>query len=315
MNSKVRILGYVLVILGLTAEVVLMAKLGFRRSKVEDDLRKAVAESDKATESFNKARMEFNESRQRLTSEKLGWGFEWTIPPGGAAGAVQMVPGPVPGRLFVNGIGTANGLTVRDVNDGSGAKSVAPIVHVFSEANVNNQPTMIYIGEFVASIPELTPQSCVLEPTWNAWDANTWNFQGTVRLRSQIPAGPRTQVQSLIQTIVRSSEQIFQTNTRIAEQQKLNEAALAALAGRRAELLGDPNAEDNPDHPEYKVGLVKALEDVEEERNAVQVAVDELRRLINAAVEMRSQLVETLQQLATSLISADSETRITRRAE
>jgi hypothetical protein len=287
----------------------LMAKLGFRRTKVEDDLRKAVAESDKANESFNKARAEFNESRQRLTSEKLGWGYEWTIPPGGAAGAVQMVPGPVPGRLFVNGVGSANGLTVRDLNE----KTVAPIVHVFSEANVNNQPTMVYIGEFVASIPELTPQSCVLEPTWNAWDANTWNFQGTVRLRSQIPAGPRTQVQSLIQTIVRSSEQIFQINTRIAEQQKLNEAALAALAGRRAELLGDPNAEENPDHPEYKVGLVRALEDVEEERNAVQAGVDELRRLIKSAVEIRSQLVETLQQLAASM--KQDETRISSRAE
>jgi hypothetical protein len=58
---------------------------------------------------------------------------------------------------------------------------------------------------------------------------------------------------------------------------------------------------------------MKALEDLEEERNAVQLAVDQLRRLVKVATESRQQNVESIQQLASKLQS--SSTRVTQRAE
>ena len=89
--------------------------------------------------------------------------------------------------------------------------------------------------------------------------------------------------------------------------------AAATLAIRRNELLGDANAADNADHPEYKLGLVQALEDLEEERNGVQVAVDRLRRLIQSATKAREGLVDFLKQIASQ--PKKSGTQLSQRAD
>lgn len=299
------------VLIGLVAEFYFAGKLAVFRATEHDLLRKAVSETEKAQETYDRARNELSDARQKLAEMKSGWGYEWTFPPGGNVGSVQFVNG----RLAVNGVGTGNGLTIEPVTDANGQqRQVAPVVHVFTE---NAQGGSLYVGEFVAGINpgELTQTTCMLTPTWRVspQEASTWNFTGTVRLRSQIPAGGRAAVDNLQQTINRTFSQLEQTNLRIAEQQRLTESSQAALVVRRSELLGDPAAEDNPEHPEYKLGLVRALVDIEEERNSIQLGVDGLRRLIKNAMEFRNQQLDQLKQLVTQL--RRSGTQVSQRAE
>lgn len=311
--SKLRIVGYLLVIIGLIVEAVYAAKLGMRRGEVEDQLRVVIPDSEKAIELNLKSKSELSESRQLLANAKLGWGYEWTFPAGGNVGSVQVVGG----RLAVTGLGTSNGLVpvlIEDPANNNAARPGQPVVHVFA---LNGQGGSSYIGEFVAGIGpnELSEQNATLIPIWNVTpqEMATWDFSGGVRMRSQIPAGGRSATGNLHQTIQRTYEQLTQTALRLEEQKRLSDAADAALTVRRNELLGDPNGPDNADHPEYKVGLVQALQDLEEERNAVQVAVDQLRRLIKTAAEFRQQQVDSLKQIVSSV--EKSETRLSQSAE
>jgi len=300
--SKLRIVGYVLVIIGLIVEVVYAAKLGMRRGEVEEKLRTAIADSEKAMEAHTKAKSELSESRQLLASIKLGWGYEWPLPAAPGGNAVPLQVQVVGGRLSVSGLGTNNGLVAEQVTENGQQKSVAPVVHVFAQ---DAQGGSYYIGEFVAGIGpnELSEQNATLIPVWNvsAQEMASWNFSGGVRMRSQIPAGGRSAVGNLNQIIQRTYEQLAQTSLRFEEQTRLNAAADAALQVRKNELLGNPEGPDNPDHPEYKVGLVQALEDLEEQRNAVQAGVDELRRLIKSAREFRQQQIDTLNEIVSRL--------------
>jgi hypothetical protein len=58
---------------------------------------------------------------------------------------------------------------------------------------------------------------------------------------------------------------------------------------------------------------VQALEDLEEERNAVQAGVDELRRLLKLATEQRFEQLENLKQVVQNL--RNSATKLSQRDE
>ncbi|MGV2336224.1 MAG UNVERIFIED_CONTAM: hypothetical protein LVR18_19670 [Planctomycetaceae bacterium] len=62
-----------------------------------------------------------------------------------------------------------------------------------------------------------------------------------------------------------------------------------------------------PDHPEYTVGLVTALRDAEEERNAVQAAVDYLRRALLVAGQKRQSLLDAIRQIPATTSKAGDE--------
>lgn len=300
MNIWVRRILYFLVLVGLIGEAIIAGKLGKRRGEVEDQLRTVIADSEKAAVAFDKAKMEYNTSRSKLQTVKTGWGLEWNLPAGGQIQAVG-------GRLNVRGVGSGNGLEFRTVTDATGQKLVPPVLHVFAD---NGQGGTTYIGEFI--VPDqasLTPDSAVLQPTWQPTpeDIQGWNFAGAVRLRSQIPASGREAVENLNSTISRVIEKYIATDIRYAEQEKLKVGADGDLVQRKNELLGDPNGAEIAEHPEYKVGLVKALQDLEEERNSIQLAVDELRRLIKSAIESRQTQMESLKQIASSLKSSSTQ--------
>jgi hypothetical protein len=306
--SKLGLVCLWLVLISLIAEFYIAAKLGMRKVEVAEELRKAMAASAASTVAYDDAEAKVVDARQALALVKLGWGFEWVLPGGN--------PAPVQGnagKLMVSGLGTNQRLKPLETVDATGQQRIAPpIVHVFKG---DEQGGSIYIGEFRADLDQLTADSCVLTPQWNvsAQDLQEWDFRFGSRFRTSIPPGGQTGVENLHLTIQRTREQIFQTGLRIEEQQRLNAAAEAALQGRRNELLGDPNAEANADHPEYSLGLVQALEDLEEERNAVQLAVDQLRRLIKKATESRESLMDSLKQVVSS--AQPSAARLSQRPE
>ncbi|MBL8812792.1 MAG: hypothetical protein JNM43_21685 [Planctomycetaceae bacterium] len=305
MNVYLRYTLFVLVLLGLGAQAYLAGSVLKRRFAIEADLAKSVVDASKAIEAKSKAEVEFTTAKTALASAKLGWGNEWNFPAGGQVGAVQVVAG---GNLNVSGLGANTGLRAVDVN---GAPS-DPAVHVFG-FSPQNQP--VYLGEFHAPVAQIAATNCVLVPSSsvNLEDINQDAFSRGIRMRAEIPAGPRRSVENLAQNIRRSVEKRDLAIENGRRQQDLNTAALEGLDTRKRELLGDPNGPDVAEYPEYRVGLVKALENLEEERNAVQLSVDQLRRLVKAATETRQQNVESLQQLASRL--ERSSTRVTQRAE
>jgi hypothetical protein len=287
-----------LVIIGLLVEFWLAAKLGYRRGEVAEKLRSAIEKSEKAVVEYEKSAIDLRTGQVNLAALKLGWDYEWTFPPSN--------PAPVQnqgGKLFVTGLGAADkGLELNPVIGANGQQQMAaPPIHVFA---ANGQGKVIYTGEFILGIGpnELGETTCVLYPTWKVspQEMASWNFTNRVRIRTQIPSGGRGEIDNLNQTIARSDEQLNQLNTRIEDQKKLRIDADQELLGRKNELLGDPNGVVVAERPEFVDGLVKAIENIEEERNAVQIAVDSIRRDILKAIKTRTESVEGVKELAAS---------------
>ncbi|MEZ6034246.1 MAG: hypothetical protein R3C17_14220 [Planctomycetaceae bacterium] len=303
--SRLGIICGSLVIIGLLVEFWLAAKLGYRRGEVADKLREASAKSEKAIVELDKSAADLRTAQTNLAALKLGWGYEYTFAPAN--------PAPVQnqgGRLFVTGLGsTTPGFTLdKKFTDANGQeKIVVPPIHVFAD---NGQGKVIYIGEFLLGTGpnELGEQTCVLYPTWRVspQEMAAWDFSHGVRLRTQIPPGGRAEIDGLNQTIQRSIEQLTELNGRIENQTQLQIEADLALETRRKELLGDAEGADVAERPEFKVGLVQAIENIEEERNALQIEVDTIRRRIQQAVEKRAQLVENVRELAASSSKPDT---------
>jgi len=290
MNAYLRGTLFFLVLAGLGTEFYFGGRVLKRRFDIEAAMLKAQAESRKAQEAFETARVENVAARSALTSVKMGWGREWVFPPGGNIGNIQTVAG---GRLSVTALGRDNGLVPVTLPGGDG--DVEPIVHVFAIVDAN---TTRYIGEFKARLDGLQNASCVLEPTWTLMDQETlsWNFGNGVRLHAQVPPAQRNAFANLNQSIIRLFEQNYLTGVHMQNQTDLNTKAQAALDTRKRELSGDPNGADVADHPEYRVGLVTAIKDLEEERNSIQNDVDALRRGLKTATETRQTLLQTIRQ-------------------
>lgn len=285
-----------LVIIGLLVEFWLAAKLGYRRGEVAEKLRAATEKSEKAVAEYEKSAMDLKTGEVNLAALKLGWGHEWTFP---AANPAQVQN--QGGKLFVTGLGSSTkGLELNRVTGEDGQeKMAAPPIHVFAD---NGQGKVIYTGEFILGIGpnELGETTCVLYPTWKVTpqEMASWNFTNGVRIRTQIPSGGRGEIDNLNQTIARSVEQFNQLTSRIEDQKKLRLDADQELQGRKNELLGDPNGVVVAERPEFVDGLVKAIENIEEERNAIQIAVDSIRRNILKAVKTRTESVEGVKELA-----------------
>ncbi|MEY3174439.1 MAG: hypothetical protein RLZZ436_2353 [Planctomycetota bacterium] len=301
MNKYVRGILYFLVLVGLGGEFYFAARVLTRRFNIETTLAKAIADSTQAVTAEEKARLDLLSARAVLASVKNGWSYEWEFLPGGNAGGIQPV---APGRLNVSGLGRNNGLN--PVAGAAGAPEVAPTVHVYA---LTPQNSSVYIGEFVARVDQLQATTCVLEPTWRPrpQELAAWNFANGVRFRREVPPGPRNAFAGLNQTILRSLEKESLTDIHIQQQTQLNADASAGLDKRKKELIGDPDGPAVPDHPEYTVGLVTALRDAEEERNAVQAAVDYLRRALLGASQKRQSLLDSIRQIPPALTRSGNE--------
>lgn len=289
------------VCLGLTlvcmlVSVYLGARLGKHANSWAVKVRDAKVGSEKAVAEQAKAAQELSTARAELARIKMGWGFEWTIPPGGAAGGIQVAGG----RLAVSGLGSSNGLATRQVDVNGQPQMIAPNVHVFA---LNGEAGSVYIGEFMADPQQLGPNNAALIPTWNVTpqEVASWNFSQGVRLRSQVPPAERASFESVNQSLQRTRELYSETQTAIDDQQTLLAEAQKQLANRKAELLGNPAIPLIADRPEFTIGLVSALENLEEDRNASQLAVDHLRRAIKAAADVRTAIIATLNELAAQL--------------
>ncbi len=291
MNPYVRGTLFFLVFAGLATEGYFAARVLVRRLEIEKGFEKLAADSDAAMQQHSVQLREVRAARSDLHNLALtGWGRVWPFSMNGNINAINLTPG---GRLTVNGLGRNQGL--KPVTDASNNITAPGVVHMFA-ADGNN--VIHYIGEFSANPSQLQDNQCSLEPNWGPTQQEiaSWDFRGGVRFRSEVPPGDRIHFATANQSLRRTNQMSVETDAAIVQQQTLRDAAAEALAIRQRELIGDENGADVFRHPEYRIGLVAAISNLEDERNALQSAVDTLRRLVDAATETRTQLVEQLHQ-------------------
>ena len=148
----------------------------------------------------------------------------------------------------------------------------------------------VYRGMFVAET--VRDGESLLLPNWRMRPGDTQGWQnGNWRWRIQLPSAYPNRFDELEQTLVRQDELLGDRLQTLAVQETLIAAAKEQLKLREAELVGGAELPQNPAlAPEFRLGLISALEEAEESRNAELVAIDQLRRsvrLLHRQIEER----------------------------
>lgn len=250
-----------------------------------DAVRAAIAARDAAEVDLHS----FSADVESIT---YGWGRLWRIPargPNAAQGAptIQITP---QGALNLQGVGNQNGLKVRTVTTDNGNAQLAPTVFAF----YTTAEGVEFAGEFTAT--NITNNSAVLRPVRQIPPELVRRWQPNVewRIRSLVPPAHRNTIDNLYTSYREGEEALVRTAANIARQQTQLEGAKEALRVRRGELLGNPDATAVEGRPEFNEGLLKVIEDTEEERNQLQLDIDALRRSVQDAEAERSRLREEL---------------------
>lgn len=166
----------------------------------------------------------------------------------------------------------------------------------------------IYRGDFF--VAEVRQANSLLRPNWRVREGDTEGWQsGLWRWRAMIPSSYSNRFDELQQAILRQDELLADRLQTLAVHQELITAAQEQLKLREAELVGGPELpqEDSLD-PEFRHGLVAAVEVLTEQRNAELLAGDRLRRTVrdlNARIQKTQtenlELVSRLPQPATEV--------------
>jgi hypothetical protein len=276
----------------------LLPTVGKQHNDVSARLQKSEKAVDDAIEGHRDKSQQLEDRKQQLARLQIGWDKSWDIQQT-ANTRVDVERG----QLAVAGLGRDSGLA--PALDAAGQEA-PPAVHAFKALPDGG---MFYVGEFQAKPLEAT--TTILVPIWrvteeelDVWTSDTelpWRF------RTLVPAGGRLHVDQLHAQLQKLTEMNAEVEANTIQQRKLLEEAEAQLAIRKEELLGSPGAEPTPGHPEYSVGLLKAVSDEEERRNNLQIGVDSLRRQIKAANEERETLIRRLKEYPDQLPSADGD--------
>ena len=283
----------------------ILPKVGKKHNDASAAMSKAEADVSKAADDRRRQELDLVKISNELARAQLGWDKSWTLTNSANTG-VQVQQD---GRLMVAGIGQQNGLVpVSWTNDTGETEMSPPAVHVFKQMA---DGAIRYVGEFVADMQQnqIGPADVTLIPNWQVTpqEVQVWasNPQGAWRFRTLMPAAPRKKIDQLNLQIVRLTELFLETDGNFAQQERLLSQAESQLATRKAELLGAANAKPVPGRPELSDGLLKTIRSEEDQRNALQVDVDRLRRDIKRSAVERGQILNRLKELLRELPSGD----------
>lgn len=287
-------------------------KLLFAHNEWATELRSAKAATEDAIEREANARRELNKAITDVQAVTFGWDKFWTVPARGqgdqSAPTINKQQG---GRLVVTNLGANQGISDKTEMVNGKAELVQPIIHAFY-GGANGES---YAGEFTAT--NITANRMELVPVhpnppqfMQLWDVNAaW------RLRTMIPAGARTELDSLYRQrrrLVQLTAEMDSAEMKgsLQKQQSLLESAQIGLETRKGELLGNPANVAIDNRPEYKDGLLLVTELTEEERNQLALEVDTLRRQILKQIEERNAVIEELQGLLNKLPSGNNSAQL-----
>lgn len=201
-----------------------------------------------------------NELRAELAREIRGWNQTWD-----ALNMQQSAQGG--GSLASTEVGTVNGMKAAVIYifqpdpDGDGAKFVGSFRATPAENQTPFAPTF-----------KVRPSKL---PDWQPGGAG-W------RIRQSIPTASISRFSDLMLDLQKLDEELIYRQRNVQTQNALAADAQLKLDKRSGELNGEPDNGGNASSlPSWMiVGLVKAIEDDEEKRNAVLEEVDGLRRVI-----------------------------------
>lgn len=168
--------------------------------------------------------------------------------------------------------------------------------------------TSIYRGDFVAGT--VREGESLMQPNWRVREGDMDGWQaGNWRWRFKLPPAYPNFFDEFQQTLLRQDELLADRQQSLLVQQDLIRSATAQLKLREAELVGGPELpQDAALDLEYRQGLVAAIEELEEVRNAELISGDRLRRSvrdlnqrIEATQAKNRELVRTLPQPATEV--------------
>ncbi len=140
--------------------------------------------------------------------------------------------------------------------------------------------TSVYRGSF--SVAAVQNVAATLKPNWRATpeEVRTWQ-PGNWRWRNAIPSGYQDNFERQLLTVVKNEETLKSRLAKLAGQKDLLVKASESLKQREAELVGGAGLGKGINvEPEFRDGLVAAVEKTEEDRNRVLQKIDELRRKV-----------------------------------
>ena len=268
----------VLVVIAAIAAALLTSKLVQVRNSWTA---KTVASKNKFAElqpKLEKLEADVDRLKNELFRSRELWGSFWN-------GVQTNVVNKNDGTLQVN-IGTDNGVREK------------LLLHGF-ELSADGAAT--YRGSF--TVAGLQNAAANLKPNWRATPDDVGKWQsGNWRWRNAVPSGYQDNFERQLLTILKHEETLKARLSTLAGQKVLLSKADSNLKQREAELVGGADLGKAANvEPEFRDGLVAAVEQTEEDRNQVLRKVDELRRQVRnvqADIEqLQAENIELLRQL------------------
>lgn len=263
-------IGVWLVVVAAAASAVLTSKL----IQVRDGWTKKSMAYQSQLQTLRPKIAEMTEEVSRLEAERFRsrelWGDYWkSVPTVVQAGGTGVV---------VANIG---------VNDGVREKQTLYGFEILPDGK------LVYRGDFtVLTARDIQSQ---LQPNWGvrADDVQTWQPQANWRWRILIPPNYQPNFDVQILAVSRADDVLADRKQILDNEIKLEAMAKEQLKLREAELVGGDELPKDPKiDPEFREGLVAAIEQAEEDRNKVLLKVDELRHKL----KMVQHAVDNLQQ-------------------
>jgi len=140
--------------------------------------------------------------------------------------------------------------------------------------------TSIYRGSFL--VGDVQNNGSKLKPNFrvSADDVKTW-VPGNWRWRNAVPPGYQETFDRQLLSILKDEETMTARGLDLKGQKELLTKAENGLKQREAELVGGEGlAKTQSVEPEFRDGLVSAVQETEEERNKILLTVDGLRRAV-----------------------------------
>jgi hypothetical protein len=262
MHTSGKVLAWV-VVLGAACAIWLSAKaLGVRNAWMQ------VAHTNEANFLANQEKirvktLEVDHKRSELARTMLGWDRYWNNIDARLNRSLQL------------GIGTSDGVKPEQV------------LFIFA---INADGSSRYVGDFKVA-DRITETSCTANPNWlrQSGDITPGTFKA--RVRTLIPNQFQARLAAIEQQAIAAEQAFLSNQAELDRQKQLTEQTEKLIAARLTELNGDPALEGKPLPPVNIKGLLAALVDEEEARNAALVTVDQLLRELKTT---RERFVETL---------------------
>lgn len=260
-------------------------------------------------QTLEQKREQLQQLKEDMAIASMGWKGYWVRSRGqGNQPVAVRVVNRQTGELAAN-VGKVDGIVEQTATDDAGNQvTFLPMLHAF-RPDPAAPGEYLYVGAFqVQDLRENQIFSMV--PTWElkAGEVDSWANTNGWHLRAEIPLDAQTKIDDTLADIITNVRMLQANQRNLAAQQEFLDNANEQLAYRRGQLVGPADPPTEPTlNVEFVKGLVPAIEEVEERRNAAQLEVDRLRRLVKAATDRLERLNRVNELLAESLSKPASE--------